>query len=100
MLLLCFLRRDGFAPDLSAVAVAMIRSVVFALLAAFPACFRLEITQQIDRFFAPGAEFITLLVLGILFGIIYLGLSWLAKAPEPGEFIGSIISRKSRNKEC
>ncbi len=101
MLLLHFLRKDGFYPAIDKVAVAMLRSTCFALLAAFPALYYTQITHWMRIFTIKALpDAVPLILAMVFFGVIYLGCSYLAKAPEPGEFIGSIISRKSRKKEC
>ena len=100
MLLLILLRRDGFAPAMDEVFVAMIRSVVLALLASFPALFYTQIMHWMQKFSIPSLpDAMPLLLVIIFFGIIYLGFSFLTKAPEPAEFIHSLTSRKSRKKE-
>lgn len=96
-LLLVFLRRDGLSPALDNVFITMIRSVVFALLAAFPALYYKEITHWVQGFSIASLPDAVPLGLAIsFFGIIYLGFCFLAKAPELKEFINSIISRKKR----
>ena len=101
LLLLYFLRRDKFSPDLAQALITLIRSLAFALLAAFPALYYKQITHWLQPAAIPGLpDALPLLAVTGLFGIIYLGLSFLAKAPEIREFISSIISRKSRKKEC
>jgi len=100
-LLLWMLRRDGFTPAMDSVIITMIRSIAFALLAAFPALYYEQIKHYLQAVnIAVLPDLLPLLLAMILFGIIYLGFSLLAKAPEPGEFINSVISRKSRKKEC
>ncbi len=99
-LLLYFLRKDGFSPALNEVFFTMIRAVCFALLAAFPALYYKEITHWVQGFsIASLPDAVPLLLAMIFFGIVYLGGSFLAKAPELKEFIHSIFSRKSRKKE-
>lgn len=101
MLLLYFLRKDGVAPAMDSVVFTMIRSIVFALLAAFPALYYLQITHWVQRFTIGSLpDLVPLVLVIVLFGTIYLGFSWLAKAPELKEVFSSIILRKSRKKEC
>ena len=100
-LLLVLLRRDGFAPAMNEVFVAMIRSVAFALLAAFPALYYTQITHWVQKFSIPSLpDAVPLMLAAAFFGIVYLGFSLLCKAPELKEFFHSLISRKSRKKEC
>ena len=101
MLLLYFLRKEGISPAMDQVFITMIRSAAFALLAAFPALYYTQITRWVQSFSFAGLPDLVPMVLAIsFFGIIYLAFSWLAKAPELKELISSIISRKSRKKEC
>lgn len=101
VLLLYFLRKAHVAPAVDKVAAAMIRSTALALLAAFPALYYTQITHWVRNFTIKALpDAVPLILAMVFFAVIYLGSSWLAKAPEPGEFINSIISRKSRKKEC
>ena len=101
MLLLYFLRKEGISPAMDQVFITMIRSAAFALLAAFPALYYTQITRWVQSFSLTGLPDLVPMALAIsFFGIIYLAFSWLAKAPELKELISSIISRKSRKKEC
>lgn len=100
-LLLVLLRRDGFAPAMNEVAVVMIRSVVFSLLAAVPALYYTQITHWVQKFSIPSLpDAVPLMLAAAFFGIVYLGFSLMCKAPELKEFFHSLISRKSRKKEC
>ena len=100
VLLVYFLRREKFSPDLEQLSIAFIRSIFFALLAAFPALYYLQMTHWTQKISIRALPELLPLLIGIAsYAVIYLGLSFLSKASEPREIIQSLLSRKSRKKE-
>ena len=94
-LLLYFLKRENFSPEWKGIVLTMTRSIIFALLAVFPAYWFGNIKNYVgDKF-----EIIILIACGLFAAVCYLAMQLAAKAPEPREFISSLVSRKSRKKE-
>ena len=92
-LLLYFLRRDHLTPKWGEIVLTVVRSVGFSLIAILPVFWYESIKKYLfNDWLAIGACV-------IFFGIFYLGGQLMAKAPEPGEFIGSLRSRKAGKKE-
>jgi len=100
VLLLYFLKRDSFAPDLAGVGFTIMRSLIFAAAAAYPALHYSKIYSRCQKFAIPGIpEAVPLLLCGSFFIITYLLLSLIARAPELREIYSTLRSRKSRKKE-
>ena len=94
-LLLYFLKRENFSPEWKGIVLTMTRSIIFALPAVFPAYWFGNIKNYVgDKF-----EIIILIACGLFAAVCYLAMQLAAKAPEPREFISSLVSRKSRKKE-
>ena len=93
-LLLYFLRRDHLTPKWGEIVLTVVRSVGFSLIAILPVFWYESIKKYLfNDWLAIGACV-------IFFGIFYLGGQLMAKAPEPGEFIGSLRSRKAGRKKA
>ena len=94
-LLLYFLKRENFSPEWKGIILTMTRSILFALLAVIPAYW----FGSIKDYFNSKFEIIILIACGLFAAVCYLAMQLAAKAPEPREFISSLVSRKSRKKE-
>jgi putative peptidoglycan lipid II flippase len=100
VLLLYFLKRDSFAPDFAAVGFTMLRSLIFAAAAAYPALHYSAIYSYCRKFTISGIpEAVPLMLCGSFFLITYLLLSMIARSPELREIYSIWRSRKSRKKE-
>ena len=94
LLLLYFLQKEQLSPDHRAVVRTMLRSIILAAVAAIPACYY----GQLQNF--CGSSWLCLMGCIFFFGLVYLGSSFMFKAPELREFIASLLSRKTPAKEC
>ena len=93
-LLLYFLRRDNLTPKWGEIVLTVVRSVVFSLIAILPVFWYENIKKYLfNDWLAIGACV-------MFFGIIYLAGQLAFRAPEPGEFIGSLLSRKAGKKKA
>lgn len=99
MLLLYFLKRDGFSPDFKALTASVIRSLVLAALAVIPAFYYRKIYSACADFSLKSIpDAVPLLLCITFFAVIYMLGSVLLRAPEPREIYYTLRSRSNRKK--
>ena len=93
MLLLYFLRRENLRPKWNEIVWTMARSLIFSLIGILPVFWYESVKNHLFN------DWLAVVGCAMFFGFFYLGGQLMAGAPEPGEFIGSLRSRKTAKKE-
>ena len=93
MLLLYFLRRENLRPKWGEIALTMARSLIFSLIGVLPVFWYESVKNHLFN------DWLAVIACAMFFGFFYLAGQLMAGAPEPGEFIGSLRSRKAGKKE-
>lgn len=92
-LLLHYLNKENLSPKWKEITLTMTRSLIFSAIATLPVFWynNIRITLHVDLAALPAC------VMAFIF--FYMGGQLMSGAPEPKEFIGSLLSRRARKKE-